>query len=487
MAERYVNLFSLENARYKADAPAMIYTGALLLDKKTNRILVQLKFLSLSNIVIKAIKVRLELFDTAKREIENHPEFEYLDLSIMPGKYFGDRVPIYLEEETTRYFEPYIYEIVFSDNTVWKDDGNKWVIFSPAQKLIDYLKKPEIITKFNNHCGERSVYLPSRVLDLWLCTCGTYNKISCDTCLDCGCSYEKQVGLIKDRNLLKKEVYNDALALFNKATTLEELDESIRLFELLDCFDDSEIQIRNCKKKKDKISKRKKNKKIIIGIVSVATISVIVATSLIYEMIIKPEKQREEHYVSGVHFMADKSYVNAIYEFRQIPGYKDSDEQLLKAQKEHEIENNENAYKKAIEQMKNGELRSAKSTLNTLSDEYKKKYNVSKKIELIDEWCESSWVGEWENEHFTGRNRFTYICLIDDEPYLCFKSDSWFGDDDWEEGPFKNDSSKDAFWVPEDDVLSSDKGGWIRMSGDRKMVFPYWDGSSYTFKWCGYN
>lgn len=46
MAERYVNLFSLENARYKADAPAMIYAGALLLDNKTNLILVQLKFLS---------------------------------------------------------------------------------------------------------------------------------------------------------------------------------------------------------------------------------------------------------------------------------------------------------------------------------------------------------------------------------------------------------------------------------------------------------
>ena len=42
--------------------------------------------------------------------------------------------------------------------------------------------------------------------------------------------------------------------------------------------------------------------------------------------------------------MAEKTYVKAIYEFRQIPGYKDSDEQLLKAQEGHEIENNEKLF-----------------------------------------------------------------------------------------------------------------------------------------------
>ena len=62
MAERYVNLFSLDNARYKIGAPAMVYAGALLLDKKNNQLLIQLKLLSLSNILIKAIKVKFALY-----------------------------------------------------------------------------------------------------------------------------------------------------------------------------------------------------------------------------------------------------------------------------------------------------------------------------------------------------------------------------------------------------------------------------------------
>lgn len=485
MAERYVNLFSLDNARYKIGAPAMVYAGALLLDKKNNQLLIQLKLLSLSNILIKAIKVKFALYDTAKREIENNPEFEYLDLSIMPGKYFGDRVPIYLDDNTARYFEPYICEIVFSDNTVWKDDGNDWSIISPAQKLIDYYKIPEMVIKFKKHCGERSEYIPGRVLDLWLCTCGTYNKIDCVSCMDCGCSYEKQGGVINNNDLLKEEIYNDAKDLLNKASSADEIDEAIRQFELLDYFNDSDIQIRKCKKKKDVISKKNKRKKVLAGTVSIVAVLLIVTICLIYSFIIKPAKQREEHYNAGIQFMAEKTYVKAIYEFRQIPGYKDSDEQLLKAQEGHEIENNENAYERAIGQMKVGELSAAKATLNTMSDEYKKKYNVDKKIALIDEWLDSGYIGEWKNEHFPGRNRFTHICLIDDEPYLTFTSESWIDGEDYDDGPYKYDFSRGAFWVPEDDVLSSDAGGWIYLKG-RSMMFPYWDGSSYAFEWCGY-
>ena len=65
MAERYSRLFTLPENLYTEGSPVIIAAGALLKDNQTGKVLAQLKLRSITEKDIQAVKVRLNLFDTA--------------------------------------------------------------------------------------------------------------------------------------------------------------------------------------------------------------------------------------------------------------------------------------------------------------------------------------------------------------------------------------------------------------------------------------
>ena len=66
MAERYTRLFSLSENLYASGAPVLIAAGALLKDNQTGKTLAQLKFKSLSEKNIKALKVTIAASDVSR-------------------------------------------------------------------------------------------------------------------------------------------------------------------------------------------------------------------------------------------------------------------------------------------------------------------------------------------------------------------------------------------------------------------------------------
>ena len=63
MAERFERLYKSPDNLYISGSPVIISAGSLLKDSQTGSIIVQLKFHSVSENAIKAVKVSLSAFD----------------------------------------------------------------------------------------------------------------------------------------------------------------------------------------------------------------------------------------------------------------------------------------------------------------------------------------------------------------------------------------------------------------------------------------
>lgn len=102
MSERYSNVFTLPQNLYAVGSPVVIAAGTLLKDNQTGKIVAQLKFRSISNKIIKAVKVKLDMFDTAGNPIGEPVVYDYLDLSASRDTEFGQKTPVPVPDSKAR-------------------------------------------------------------------------------------------------------------------------------------------------------------------------------------------------------------------------------------------------------------------------------------------------------------------------------------------------------------------------------------------------
>ena len=184
MSERYVNLFALSENLYTVGSPVILSAGHLLKDNQTGKILAQLKIKNLSDKTIKAAKVRIHSQDTTGKPIGEEEEKEYLDLQAGQGDEFGQKVAIALSNTSTRAFSAEITQVIFVDNSTWEALAGTWRDLPKSKYLQDELQDPELVKQYRVHYGEDSLYIPQEDRDLWLCTCGEWNKE--ESCYHCG-------------------------------------------------------------------------------------------------------------------------------------------------------------------------------------------------------------------------------------------------------------------------------------------------------------
>ena len=70
MNERFIRLYSLPENLYSEGAPVIISAGILLKDNQTGKLLAQVKFKSISQKRIKAVRIRIRAFDVTGNELE---------------------------------------------------------------------------------------------------------------------------------------------------------------------------------------------------------------------------------------------------------------------------------------------------------------------------------------------------------------------------------------------------------------------------------
>lgn len=173
MSERYSRLFALPENLYTVGSPVIIAAGTLLKDTQTGKIIAQLKLKSISAKEIKAVKVKLDLFDTAGNPLEDSVVYDYLDLNVSRDIEFGQKNPVMVPNAKTRSYKASVTEVVFDDRSVWTMDEEKWEPLSNPSLLV--FDDPEMLRQYEIKFGKNSAYEPKVEKDLWHCTCGALN------------------------------------------------------------------------------------------------------------------------------------------------------------------------------------------------------------------------------------------------------------------------------------------------------------------------
>lgn len=201
MSERYSRLFSLTENLYAVGSPVVIAAGTLLKDNQTGKIVAQLKLRSISNKTIKAVKVKLDLFDTAGNPIGEPVVYDYLDLSASRDAEFGQKNPVPVPEIKTRSYRVSVTEVVFADRSVWTAGDAIWESLSRPQLLCF---ENELLKQYRMRFGQSSIYVPKEEKDLWYCTCGALNHIGEDC--HCGNSLFELQALSMEELTAEKDV-----------------------------------------------------------------------------------------------------------------------------------------------------------------------------------------------------------------------------------------------------------------------------------------
>lgn len=203
MAERYARLYSLEKNLYTPGSPVLICSGVLLQDSYSNNLLAQLKFKNLSGKPLKALKLSVQMLDTAGAPLSAPIEHQYLDLSAGRDEEFGQKSALVLPERSARSYTAQVTEVLFADGERWLSQGAVWSPLKPVRTLEEALGDGELADQYRVRYGGDCKYEPMTDAGLWLCACGALNGESEPNCHSC----RRKATAFKDVNLasLKKE------------------------------------------------------------------------------------------------------------------------------------------------------------------------------------------------------------------------------------------------------------------------------------------
>lgn len=184
--KRYNRPFLLPEHLHCEGLPLEIAAGALLVDNTSNNALAQLKMVSFSDSVIKAVKVVLQPEDTRGEALGDEVSYQYLDLDVNRGEFFGQKTPIPLPDQTSRSFRICDVEVIYSDNVIASSNGSPWTPLPDQEALKASISDEELLKQYRLDYGEKCQYHLQEFNDIWRCVCGAINRKDEGTCHDCG-------------------------------------------------------------------------------------------------------------------------------------------------------------------------------------------------------------------------------------------------------------------------------------------------------------
>lgn len=291
--ERYTTLSKETTALYLPGSPVMISAQALLKDNTNDNVFAQIKFKSLSDKPICALKVSVNAWDVTGKSMQGVDEFQYLDLTAKSDDDFGSKTIIPLPDKNSRGFKAAVIEVVFVDKTVWTAAPDAvWEPLPKQELLIGRLKNIELADEYVLKTCPQAQFVPMRCGDIWLCTCGSVNTSRREKCGACG------------------QRYNDLI----RALDAGELEAS--------CKERKAREAELAERKQAKAAARKKKTRKLVSIVLAIVLAAAVlcaAAALVVTKIVMPSmtyrySKAAELYNSGEYTAAQKA-------FKELLGY----------------------------------------------------------------------------------------------------------------------------------------------------------------------
>lgn len=326
MGERYTRLYSLPENLYTPSAPVVIAAGALLKDNQTGKTLAQVKFKSISEKQIKAVKISVSAFDVSGKELDGVAEYQYLDLIATRNSEFGQKQAVPLPDAVTRSFEVQCTDVVFGDGTVWNAVTDaKWLPLPTQASITSQLG--ELADQYQRDTSPKSKFIPLEYEDLWLCSCGEINHNGECICYPCRNNKEALFATLDLETLQQRNADYEQAKAEREKVEAEEAAQRVTVAR----------------------KQKAKTKKIAI-FVSVPLLAIIAALLIITKVVIPNSKYNE-----ALALMESGQYTQAIAAFEVLDGYKDSNEQISVC----EIEILDGKYNDAIALMDEGRYEEA--------------------------------------------------------------------------------------------------------------------------------
>lgn len=328
MSSRFDKLASLPENLYTTGAPVIIAAGALLKDNQTGHVLVQLKFHSISDKVIKAIKVSVAAFDVYGKELPGVSEYQYLDLSAERDDLFGQKQAIPLPDEVTRSVQVSCTGVVFDDGSDWSAPADaQWEPLPQQERLSDVLG--DLVCQYRRYTTNSAELLPADHGDLWLCACGQINHSGEERC--CACKQEKAALLAAlDRDTLAQHQadYDRAVAEAKAAQERKRQEE-----EAAQEKKRQEAKAALERRRQAEQARAKKTRKIVL--ISTAVVAAVVVVALLVTQVIIPTTR----YNNAVSLMESGQYAEAAEAFDALGDYKDAIAKTADCQKKTAYQN----------------------------------------------------------------------------------------------------------------------------------------------------
>lgn len=419
MSERFQELGKIPKNLYYVGSPVIIEAGALYKDAENAKVLAQVKLRNISNKNISSCKLVVRPFENSGQRLGAGIEHSYLDLDIANGETFGEQIPIYLPDSTTRMISVVVSEIVFNDKQIWSSDVEKvWSSIEYPKRLIDKLKDEELVKQYKIETGIDAEFVPEKRSGLFLCACGAINLDNTGRCYRCGKNYEalneklnvdelseaagKRIANKKAEEAVKKEKEHEKRGKIKKAVIIS-LVLLAFAFGVFIGFDFYKYQKGVSLLKSEKYDE---------ALTQFQSVKVINSSSQIKQI------YQAKNYADGIKCIESLQYSKAIEYFSVCGDYKDSRQKIDDI---HPYVAIEDASKKMIE----GDLINARELLENVPEDIKNAVpEVSQYIGLIDEAISSGWGGIWEFPTGVGDPIRYYVDLkiIGGEIYAQFTS-----------------------------------------------------------------
>ena len=202
MGQRYEDLSKIQQNSYAEGCPVLIEAYALLKDTKDGRVLAQVKLRNISEYIVLGCKVDVCSYEINGKETDGVKGFSYLDINAKRGDSFGTKVPIYLPKNDARKICVSVTEVTCEGGVIWKEKQSEWKTIEKQKTIKEFFGDDELVEQYKLEIGDGN-YIPVETNGLFLCTCGTANKIGLKCCT-CGRDYREIASKI-DEDYLKKE------------------------------------------------------------------------------------------------------------------------------------------------------------------------------------------------------------------------------------------------------------------------------------------
>lgn len=190
---RYYRLQTVKVEQFYLDAPVEIEKGALLLDRQTSSVILQLllNVLQGSCSDISSVTVQIDGKDDIGEKIPDLAPKLYVfrDVYLTEQNSFGEQIPIVLDERI-REVSVAITRVAFRNQQVWQPKGSELKI--PPQASVTSLNR-ELTEQLSRdqeklyHQKRNAIrYLPMQADGYWVCTCGRPNADAHESCGRCG-------------------------------------------------------------------------------------------------------------------------------------------------------------------------------------------------------------------------------------------------------------------------------------------------------------